>query len=77
MVTALQEVVEIINRIRPLLAGREPAVQGAVLAECLAIWLNGHHVEGDAEATRKMRTALLEIHIAAVRGLVDINPRKS
>ncbi len=30
-------------RIKPLLAGHPPEVQGAALADLLSIWLAGHH----------------------------------
>ena len=33
---------ELVERIRPLLAGHHPAVRGVALAELVAIWLMGH-----------------------------------
>lgn len=33
---------ELIEKIRPLLAGHPPALQGIVVVELLAIWLAGH-----------------------------------
>jgi hypothetical protein len=71
----ISEVAAIILQIRPLLAGRAPEVQGAVLADLLAIWLAGHHVAGDEDATRKMRAELLADHCAAVRELTTVNAR--
>jgi hypothetical protein len=59
----------------PLLAGQAPEVQGAALADLLAIWLAGHHVAGDEDATRSLRAELLAMHCAAVRTLTSINAR--
>jgi len=56
---------EIVERIRPLLAGYHPAVQGAVCADLLAIWLAGHE--------HALREALLTAHIVSVRELVPVN----
>jgi hypothetical protein len=50
-------------------------LQGAVLADLLAIWLAGHHVTGDEDATRKMRAELLAEHCFAVRQLTEINAK--
>jgi hypothetical protein len=70
-----EEIAAIVDRIKPLLAGQPAELQLAVLADCLAIWLAGHYVEGDAEATRKMRAELLAMHCSAVRELTEINAR--
>ena len=40
------------NQVFPLLKGHPPEMQGCVLADLLAIWLAGHHVAGDEDATR-------------------------
>ena len=56
---------EIVDRIRPILGGHHPAVQGAVLADLLAIWLAGHQAD--------LREALLDVHIEKVRELVPVN----
>ena len=49
------EVETLVRQIAPLLAGRPAVVQGAALADLTAIWLAGHLIEGDANATRAMR----------------------
>lgn len=70
----ISAVVEMVHRIKPLLAGQPPAVQGAVLAELLAIWLGGHRVPGRPSAQAALRENLLDEHIATVRkqlGLAD------
>jgi hypothetical protein len=73
--TQISNVAAIIAQIRPLLAGRAPEVNGAVLADLLAIWLAGHHVAGDANATRMMRAKLLAFHCSQVRELTSINAK--
>jgi hypothetical protein len=41
--TLADRAMEISIRIRPMLAGHEPALTGAVLADLVSIWLAGHH----------------------------------
>jgi len=55
----------IVARIRPLLAGHDPGIQGMVIADLLALWLAGHPSE--------LRESLLTMHIGNVRELVVIN----
>ena len=56
-----------------LLMGKDPGVQGAALANLLALWLAGHVVQGDPQATQALREAMLEVHLSAVWQLVPIN----
>jgi hypothetical protein len=56
---------DIVERIRPLLAGYHPAEQGGALADLLAMWLAGHPHE--------LREALLSHHVERVRELVPVN----
>ena len=60
------------ERIGQVLAGADPDVQGAALAGCLAIWLMGHRVLDDPDAAAVMRQEILELHIKAVRELIDL-----
>jgi hypothetical protein len=48
--------------IRPLLAGRAPEVQGAVLGELVSLFIAGHHPQ--------LRDEILEQHIKLVRDLI-------
>ena len=64
-----EEVLAVTERIAPLLAGRAPEVQGAVLADLLATWLAGHQGEGAAD----LREELIRLHIEAVRELIPVN----
>ena len=61
------EVLALVDRIKPLLAGQERAYQGAALAELLSLWLAGHPPE--------VRESVLVAHIEAVRGLTRVNAR--
>lgn len=70
-----QEVAEAVNRIRPLLQGFAPQIQGMVLAELLSLWLAGHWMPGDVEETRRMRMLLLKRHDDAVWELVEENAK--
>lgn len=55
------------KQIYPLLAGRPPEVQGAVLADLLSMWLAGHYRGGEALLER-----LLEHHVAAVKMILPV-----
>lgn len=68
-----QEVEALVQRMRPLLAGRASQVQGAALADLLAIFVAGHIIKGDPGKTQAMRERLLTLHIDVVRQLVDVN----
>lgn len=65
----INEIEEIVTAIKPLLAGRKPEVQGAILCELLALWIAGH---GDHQA----RAQLLDMHFKAVREMIPISERE-
>jgi hypothetical protein len=46
-----------------------------VLADLLAIWLAGHVVFGDANATKRIRERALKLHISQVWRLVKVNAK--
>jgi hypothetical protein len=69
------QVEPIAAKIRPLLAGHDPMIQSAVLADLLAIYLAGFWVPGDPESTRSQRDELLSLHLALVHVLLPINAR--
>jgi hypothetical protein len=69
----LKQVTALSDTIAPLLAGKPPHVQGAVLADLLATWLAGHHIAGDEDATRKVRADLLASHCSMVRELTSVH----
>jgi hypothetical protein len=70
-----REITRAVERIRPILAGQPPEIQGAVLADLLAIWLAGHHVAGDERATQALRAEMLAAHLQGVAELVPVNAK--
>lgn len=72
-----QKVHRLIGSLARILAGNPAPVQGAVLADLLAIWLAGHIAEsGDAAETARLREEMLDYHLRAVRALVPINAER-
>jgi hypothetical protein len=71
--SSADEIGPIVERIRPLLAGHSPEVQGAVLADLLAIFLAAHGVDDPDPAVEALREEILRLHIDAVRALIPIN----
>jgi hypothetical protein len=65
-----------VESIKPLLAGLHPGVQGAALAELLAIWLAGHRTS-DPDATKALQHRLLRMHMDKVRALTRINNKNT
>jgi hypothetical protein len=63
------DVEAIVEQIRPLLAGHDAAIQGAVLADLLAMWLAGHV----GESAEQAREILLHNNIEMVRKLIPVN----
>jgi hypothetical protein len=61
---------EIVEQIRPLLAGKGSGLQGMVLADLLAIFLSSHGSDGDEADTYQLRRALMAVHCDAVWKLV-------
>lgn len=55
---------EIVERIRPLLAGHSPPLQGMVVAELTAIWLAGHDPS--------LRDDLLTLQLETIAELVPL-----
>jgi hypothetical protein len=67
------QTLEIVEQIRPLLAGREPVVQSAVLAELLSLLLAGHWIPGEPNQTEIFRRELLSVHSKLVWELIKVN----
>ena len=61
------------DRIRPILHGYNPEIQGTVLAELLATRLSGHAVPGDRMQTTLLRSRLFHEHMKIVRDLTKLN----
>jgi hypothetical protein len=66
------DVETLVEKVSSLFAGKPAEVQGAALADLLALWLAGH-VTPDPETTRQVQEEVLEMHLRAVRQLVPIN----
>jgi hypothetical protein len=62
-----EDVGVLVERIKPILAGHDPELQGAVLADLLAMWLVGH--------PPIVRESVLRIHIQFARDLVAPNEK--
>jgi hypothetical protein len=75
MTPTARDVIRLVKQIEPLLAGQPRQLQGAVLADLLAIWLAGHYVEGDQAATTELRAELLKHHLETVDRLVPVNEK--
>jgi hypothetical protein len=69
------EAAEMFDAITEVLRGHHPYVQGAVLADLLAMFIAGHSLVGDAKGTDQMRENLLAEHIKAVRLLIAPNEK--
>lgn len=68
-----REVIAAANLICPMLAGRPPEIQSAILAELVSKWLAGNFVPGDHQKTDALRQYLLKNFTECVVMLTDIN----
>jgi hypothetical protein len=55
---------QIVDRIRPMLGGLHPALQGIIVVELLAIWLAGHDPV--------LRDAMLKLQLDTLPELVEL-----
>ena len=69
------EITTTVNAIMPMLKGRSETVQGLILADLVAYFLAGHFVEGDADATRKVRAETLAEICQAARAFTMVDAR--
>jgi hypothetical protein len=60
-----EQALQLSARIKPMLAGHHPGMQGAALAELFSIFLAGHHPA--------QREQVLQDWLAAVRQLVPVS----
>jgi hypothetical protein len=73
---AANEAEAIVAQVRPFFAGHDPGVQGAALADLLAIWLAGFQTpDGTPEQIHAFRQQMLEMHIEQMWQLVPINEK--
>jgi hypothetical protein len=64
----LEEIAATVRAIRPLLAGRAPGAQGAILADLLSLSLAGH--------APAIREDVFNMHMALVRALIPHGERQ-
>jgi hypothetical protein len=62
-----RDVEPLVEQIRPILGGKPPELQGAVLADLLAIFIAGHHP--------LIREEVMREHFDTVRALIEPNER--
>lgn len=65
------EIDALVEAIKPILAGQEAGIQGAVLSDLVATHLAGHFAHGKKQ-TAKLRSTLLSLHISTVRRLIPV-----
>ena len=71
-----RQVEELSAKLGKHLAGKSPEVQSAALADCCAMYLAGHRVEGDSEATAALRATLLASLVELIRSLIEPNAKE-
>lgn len=69
----IKKATKVAERIYPMLRGIHPTVQGAIVADLVAMWIAGHVVEGDPKDTDRLRKFLMEQHIKLVVQLIKPN----
>lgn len=57
------------TRIKLILAGLDPGVQSAVLADLTSLWIAGH-IADTPEHTHQLREQLLADHVQLIRDLI-------
>lgn len=68
------EAMELIDKIKPLLAKRDPAVTSAVLADLFSMFLAGHQdIRGEGKFIDDIRDKIIERWIRLVRDLIPVN----
>jgi hypothetical protein len=67
----VEEIIALIGQIKPILAGKSSAIQGAVLAELTAIWVAGHYGEDDKD-TAEIRSSLLTMLVKLILKLTAL-----
>jgi hypothetical protein len=70
-----QTIQKLFDHVRPQFGGYKPQVVGAALADLTALWLAGHYVADDPEATRGLRGDLLRLHITMIKQMIGPNSK--
>jgi hypothetical protein len=75
MNSTTDQVAEIVERVRPILAGNPSAVTGAALADLFAIWLVGHFDDRGPAETAELREELIDQWVKTARQLIEPNEK--
>lgn len=62
---SMQEIEKLVDEIKQLLRGKGPMLQGAALADVVAMFFAGHHPE--------IREKQMESWMIAMQGLIEVN----
>jgi hypothetical protein len=69
-------IIELVERIRPILFGNPSIIQGAVLAELTATWLMGHyHYQDTEKGNARVRERMLEIQVEIINNLMKVKEK--
>jgi hypothetical protein len=68
-----KEAMEIVERVRPIFAGKPPEVIGAALADLFATLLAGHFDDRGPAATAELREMLIGNWLETMRKLIEPN----
>lgn len=69
-----KDAAQMFDEMAEIMRNHHPFVQGAVLADLLALWIAGHFTENEQQTIR-IRDKILDEHIKAVRKLIPINEK--
>ena len=62
----------LVDAVKSILGGHPAELQGAVLADLIALWVAGHRVSGDRAEGNEVRAELLALHSQHVGELVPM-----
>jgi hypothetical protein len=68
-----EQIAALVAAIAPLFKGKSAGVQGAALADLLAMWLAGHVYPGEPGRTGRRHDEMIEAHLKTVRALIPLN----
>lgn len=63
-------VVDLVMKLRLLLAGNHPTVVGAALGDLVSTFIAGHIVPGNKHDTKALQQQMLEFHVKLVKQLI-------
>jgi hypothetical protein len=66
---------DLVEYIKPLIAGKPSEIVGGALADLAAIWIAGHVVPNDPIMTSRLRAEILATHVRFIAELVALNAK--